>query len=117
MSEDKADTCVIVAGGNDLPDKTPVLNIANDLIEAGIVCKNYGATDIIISSVLPRSNAKCHPQREQLNHLLRDLCVIHNFTYMDNWNMCQNHLSYDGVHLNKLGDNQLLFNLLWYLNV
>ena len=116
MAEDKPDTCVIIAGGNDLLDRTPINEIANDLIEAGIKCKTHGASDIIISSVLPRSNPKCHARREELNKLLLDLCVIHNFIYMDNWNMSLKHLRHDGVHLNKSGDDQLLFNLLWYIN-
>ena len=116
MKEDRPDTCVIVAGGNDLPDETPILQIANELIEAGITCKNHGATNVIISSVLPRSNSRCQSRREELNRLLVDLCVVHNFVYMDNWNMSVQHLRSDGVHLNKFGDDVLLFNLLWYLN-
>ena len=116
MKEDKPDTCVILAGGNDLLDRTPVLEIANELVEAGITCKNLGATNVILSSVLPRSNPKCHAKRDELNRLLSDLCDVHSFVFMDNWNMSFQHLKHDGVHLNKSGDNQLLFNLLWYLN-
>ena len=121
LGEDKPDTCVIVAGGNDLPDKTPVLNIANDIVEAAIKCKNHGANNVIISSVLPRADPKTgfpkfQTKRDELNQLLFDLCAIHKFVYMDNWNMSCQHLSHDGVHLNSFGDDQLLFNLLWYLN-
>lgn len=116
MGEDKPDTCVIIAGGNDLQDRTPVLQIANDIIDAALTCKNHGATNIIISSVLPREDPTCHSKRDELNQLLFDLCVIHNFVYMDNWNMSSRHICRDGVHLNSSGDSQLLFNLLWYLN-
>ena len=116
MGEDKPDTCVIIAGGNDLSDRTSVLDIANELIEAGITCKNYGASNVVISSVLPRADPSTHVKRDELNYLLYNLCSIHNFIYMDNWNMSLQHLKHDGVHLNKSGDNQLLSNLLWYLN-
>ena len=114
MREDKPDVCVIVGGGNDLPENTPVLQVANELMEAGITCKRHGASKIVISSVLPRSMHES--KRAELNRLLYDLCVIHNFVFMDNWNMSLKHISPDGVHLNKSGDQQLLFNLLWYLN-
>ena len=114
MNEDKPDTCVIIAGGNDLQDKTPVLQIANEIMDAAVTCKRHGARNIIVSSVLPRST--CEPKRVELNRVLSDLCVIHNFIFMDNWNMSLQHVSYDGVHLNNRGDKQLLFNLLWYLN-
>ena len=114
MDEDKADTCVIIAGGNDLSDKTPILKIANELMEAALTCKRHGAQNIVISSVLPRST--CEQKRVELNKILMDLCDIHNFVFMDNWNMSLQHVSYDGVHLNRRGDKQLLFNLLWYLN-
>ena len=116
MKEDKPDTCVIVAGGNDLPGHKPVREIANDLVDAAITCKNHGASKVIIGSVLPREDFYCQLRRKELNDLLKDLCYIGNFTYMDNWNMSLQHVSYDGVHLNSRGDKQLLFNLLWYLN-
>ena len=81
-----------------------------------ITCKNYGASRVIISSVLPRTNSRCQSRREELNKLIIDLCAIHGFVFMDNWNMTSQHLRNDGVHLNDCGDSQLSFNLLWYLN-
>ena len=116
MKEDKPDTCVIVAGGNDLPGRAPVLEIANNLMEAGILCKNHGASKVIISSVLPRQDSYCQARREQLNKVLIDLCHLHNFVYMDNWNISSCNLQSDGVHLNVSGSDQLEFNFLWYLN-
>jgi hypothetical protein len=116
MAEDHPDTCVVIAGGNDLPGETPPSKIANELIEAGITCKNHGASKVIIASVLPRTDFHCQIKRVQVNKLLKDLCAIHNFIFMNNGNMSLSHVSYDGVHLNNSGSEQLLSNLLWYLN-
>ena len=117
MAEDKPDTCVIVAGGNDLPGHMPVHDIANHLIDAAITCRNYGASKVIIASVLPREKYHCQVRRKELNNLLVDMCHLGNFTYMDNWNISPAyHLDHDGVHLNRRGSDQLKFNLLWYLN-
>ena len=117
MEEDRSDICVVLAGGNDLPTKTSVLEIANSIIEAGITCKRYGASQVMISSVLPRGDFFCQLKRHDLNTLLKDLCNIHNFTFINNCNMCVSDLCYDGVHLTKAGSDKLQSNFLWYLNV
>ena len=117
MEEDRPDICVVLAGGNDLPTTTTVLDIANSVIEAGITCKKYGATQVMISSVLPRSDFFCQLKRHDLNALLKGLCDIHNFIFIDNCNMSISDLCYDGVHLTKAGSDKLQSNFLWYLNV
>ena len=116
MAEDKPDICVVLAGGNDLPGKTTVLDIANSIIEAGITCKNHGASQVMISSVLPRSDFFCQLKRHDLNTLLKELCIIHNFIFVNNYNMSINDLCYDGVHLSKAGSDKLQSNFLFYLN-
>ena len=116
MEEDKPDKCVILAGGNDLPGKNTVLEIANSVMEAAITCKNHGAAEVLVCSVLPRSDFYCQLKRHELNRLLRDLCRIQNFIFIDNCNMSLDHISFDGVHLNKAGTDQLQLNLLSYLN-
>ena len=116
MEEDHPDTCVIIAGGNDLPEETSPAKIANELIEAGITCKNRGASKVIIGSVLPRSDFYCQIKRAEVNRILKDLCAIHEFVFMNNGNMSLSYVSHDGVHLNSRGSELLLFNLLWYLN-
>ena len=118
MKEDKPDVCIVLAGTNDLPGKAPILDIANDIMEAGITCRNLGATKVIISSVLPRKDRENYNRKGQaLNKLLKDLCHLHNFIFMDNDNIfLTHHISFDGLHLNKDGSDQLRSNLLWYLN-
>ena len=116
MSEEKPNLCVIIAGGNDLSGKSTPLQIANELIEAGIACKNNGASRVFVGSVLPRADPRLQGKRSELNNILASLCMVHNFEFMDNSNMNLCHLSFDGVHLSNYGSEQLLFNVLWYLN-
>ena len=71
---------------------------------------------MIIGSVLPRSDFYCQIKRAEVNSILKDLCAIHEFIFMNNGNMSLSYVSHDGVHLNSRGSELLLFNLLWYLN-
>ena len=118
MAEDKPDVCVVLAGTNDLPGKKPILNIANDIMEAGVTCRELGASTVIVSSVIPRADREdCQRKGQALNKLIKDLCHQHNFIFMENDNIStSHHLSYDGLHLNKAGSDLLGYNFLWYLN-
>ena len=113
------DSVVIIAGGNDLDGgKTTPSEIANLVIEAGIVAKLKGASKVFISSVLPRSSFWFQVGRHELNHLLKCQCAANNFIFIDHPNInLREHLNeYDGVHLNKEGSNLLQSNLLDFLN-
>ena len=121
LNEERPGTCVIQGGGNDLPTSrnspTPVLDIAKDLIDTAMACKDYGVKNILVSSVMPRNIPYMQFRRRQLNNLLRDLCTENNFTFIDNDNIVlSEHISGDGVHLNRDGTNMLSENFLDYLN-
>ena len=118
MAEDKPDVCVVLAGTNDLPSKKPILNIANDIMEAGVTCRELGASTVIISSVIPRSDrVDCQRKGQALNKLIKDLCYQHNFMFMEHDNISTtDHLSFDGLHLNKAGSDLLGYNFVCYLN-
>ena len=63
LEEEQPDTVIIHAGGNDLPTRknnpTPVLEIANHIIEAGQICASYDVDNIYISSVINRKTRTC----------------------------------------------------------
>ena len=101
LPEEKPDVVLIQAGGNDLPTKSTVLEIANDIIEAGIVCKQMGASKVLISSVLPRRDFHLQLKRHDLNNVLKSLCEVNNFTFIPNSKMVlSQHISNDAlVHL------------------
>lgn len=117
MDEDKSDNVVVLAGGNDLSGKATIPKIANDIIEAGLASKLKGASKVYIGSVLPRSDFHHQIKRHELNNLLKNLCVVNNFIYLNNDNInLREHLHYDGVHLNSTGSALLQKNLLSHLN-
>ena len=126
LDEEKngVDSVIIVAGGNDITVGKPNLNsrsvsqIANDIIEAGLLCRNeHGVKHIYISSVLPRCFAYYQMQRKVLNNILKDHCELNGFTFIANDNIIlKYHIGHDGVHLNKSGASLLCRNLHYYLN-
>ena len=118
MPEDKPDDVIIQVGGNDLPTKATVQEIANHIMEAGIVCRQLGAKRIMVSGVLPRSDFHLQLKRQELNKLLQSLCGLHNFIYIPNKTLVlSKHICHDGVHLNDSGSKLLQDTFLEYLNL
>ena len=117
MPEDKPDDVIIQVGGNDLPSKSTVLEIANNIVEAGIVCRTLGAKRVMVSSVLPRSDFHLQLKRQELNKVLESLCELNNFIYIPNKTLVlSKHICHDGVHLNDSGSKLLQDTFLEYLN-
>ena len=118
MPEDKPDDVVIQAGGNDLPTKATVLEIANNIVEAGIVCRSLGAKRVMVCSVLPRSDFYLQLKRQELNKVLESLCELNNFIYIPNKTLpLSQHICHDGVHLNDSGSKLLQDTFSEYLNL
>ena len=85
LQEELPDAAILLIGGNDLSDNrnnpTPVVNIANQIIDSAMLCKNYGVKDVCVSSVLMRKERKTNfehteRRRKELNEILRSLCEI-----------------------------------------
>ena len=117
MPEQTPDDVLIQAGGNDLVTKQSASDIANSVIEAGIVCKNLGASRVFVSSVLPRSDFHLQLKRHDVNQLLECLCEIHNFVFIPNSFMkLSKHINKDGVHLTETGTILLQNTFTKFLN-
>ena len=111
LQEELPDAAIIQIGGNDLSsyrgeNPTPVVEIANHIIDSAFLCKKYSVKDICISSILPRKESylkSTEDRRNQLNDTLKSLCDIHNFTFIDNdvgnERIVYPRHMYDGVHL------------------
>ena len=120
LYHEKPDTIYIQCGGNDLQDAydpSLVSKLAADIIEAGVVCKNnkYVKT-VFIGGVTIRRQTYTRDRCRELNNLLREACKTHNFVFVDNSNIIEDHLDSDGVHLNEKGDIMLANNILGYFN-
>ena len=65
----------------------------------------------MISSVLPRKGFHFQLYRKELNDILRELCKMFNFIFIENDNIWPEfHLVEDGVHLNDKGSKLLCKN-------
>ena len=92
LQEDRPDAVIIQIGGNDLSAfrgeiLTPVIEIANNIIDSALLCKTYNVKDVCVSSVLPRKESymkNTEDRRRELNMILKSLCDIHNFIFIDN---------------------------------
>ena len=119
LKEERPDSVIILAGGNDLPTSkkkpTSVVDITNHIIGIGVICARYNVSKVIISSVLPREEAYMQLRRKEVNDLWRNWCEINNFTFIENKNiiLCK-HILRDGVHLNNVGSDLLANNLGMY---
>ena len=111
------DTVVVAAGGNDISPRKSIAELANEIIDVGIMSKSHGVSKVAISSVLPRGNFHYQLQRKQLNDLLRNLCLANNFYFLENNNIIlSEHVAKDEVHLNFDGTKVLANNILDFLN-
>ena len=122
LKSERPDRTILLCGGNNLPtgraNPVPVEEIANDIIDAGLLCRKYNVGEIYISSILPRKQFYMQKRREKLNQVLSKLCEQHNFFFIDNNNITLNEhiLRSDGVHLNKDGSDLLSKNFVDHLN-
>ncbi len=116
LKRDQYDSTVIVVGGNDLSNEHMVDTIAEDIIEAGLVCKEHSVKNIFICSVLPRRYTRYQVRRQTLNNILRELCKIFGFTFIENKDITLEHIDRDDVHLTKNGSSLLCKNIVQHLN-
>ena len=117
MTKEKPSIVLIQAGGNDLPtkqkDRTSLVTVANSVIEAGLKCRKLGALHVLIGGVTIRRTNFLKKRCDELNNILKSLCLINNFTFINNSDIKDEHLYTDGVHLNDDGYKLLADN---YLN-
>ena len=116
LEKDRPDTVILQMGGNDLHrgDKrntATITDIANDIIETALICRNHGVRDIFIGGVTVRRQRWTWEVCESLNKALEGQCLLHDFTFFSNGNIRPSDL-YDGVHLNEDGVSKMANNML-----
>ena len=126
LIKEKPDECIVQAGGNDLPNRLNNNNnnkfdavsiIANHIMDIGQACRQYGARKIDVVEVMPRQQTHYQVKRREINKLLKDLCKINNFGFIEIDDLVvKDHIWTDGVHLNKAGSNIFSETLLNVIN-
>ena len=96
---------ILQCGTNDLRSQKSADDIANDIINLATDMKN-DEDDIYVSSITPRSD-KLHGKALDVNEKLKQLCIAKSMDYIDNCNILETHLSFDGLHLSFKGSVEL----------
>ena len=110
------DAVIIHVGTNDILTNANPEEIARNIIQIGLNCKNYGVNDAVISYVLVKKSPNLNALIRRVNDLLRDLCSINGFAYICNDAITTEHLWKDGIHLQDLGANILSSNFIKFVN-
>ena len=91
--------------------------LAHNIINIGLICKNYGASKVFISStLLVKKNSKLNPILWRVNNHLHELCEISGFLFIKNDMITTDHLWRDGIHLQDIDSNNLTRNFYQILN-
>lgn len=117
LTDDTPDSIIIQGGCNDIsnPDRTPRA-IANDIIEIGNLCQQYGVNDVLVSSIICRKSPRLQEKVCATNIILQEECRKHGYIFINNSNIPTDCLCYDGLHLNQSGKDLLISNYASYLN-
>lgn len=77
----------------------------------------YAINDITISSIIHRSpaNKREHDKIVSANTLIRQICFLHSWKFINNDNINQRLLAYDGVHLGGFGITVFARNFIRHL--
>lgn len=98
---EKPDHIVLHVGTNNLPLHS-TKKIAEDIIKLGKRLKEE-KIDVTVSSILFR-NDKFNEKANEVNQLLKKLCIENNLYFIDHSNKIKNsHINQSKVHLNKRG--------------
>ena len=109
---------IIVAGTNDISHEARAGNADADTIAEKIISIGREAIrdfecveNVAISSIIIRGSAQYSDIVFDVNIRLRLKCIQEDFTYIDNECITKEDL-YDGLHLNRFGNEKLLHKLL-----
>ena len=118
LERHKPNTLIIVAGANDISYDTKTGTADADVIAERIInigkeaVRDFKCVErIAISSIIIRGAAQYADIVFDVNLRLRLKCIQEDFTYIDNECITKQDL-YDGLHLNKFGNDKLLHKLL-----
>jgi len=85
------------------------------IIKIGEKCKNHGAQNHMISSILTKKDDTLNRKIEEVNYKVEKLCQVYNFTFISNNHITTRYLYKGGIHLNDFGTNMLGGNFVNYI--
>ena len=119
LLREKPDIVLINIGSNDINFKNLTIDLcdlAQQIIDLGFLCKQYGVKEVIISSIIPKKSVRLTCLIRELNEKLKNLCEKNQMFFLSNDNIDSSQICNDGIHLTDTGVNMLADNLVDYLN-
>ena len=110
LVDNKPDVVLLHVSTNDILSNANNIELANNIINMALNCKNHGVSKVFISSMLVKKNPKLHPVIRSVNNQLHELCEINGFLFLNNGMITTDHLWRDGIHLQDIGTNILSRN-------
>ena len=107
LVDDRPDAALLHVGTNDILSNANDTELANNIINVGLNCKNHGVSNVFISSILVKKNPKLNPVVQRINYQLRELSEINGFLFINNDVMTTEDLWRDDIHLKDIGTNIL----------
>ena len=115
---EKPDTVVIHVGSNNIThrifDDFNAEKLADEIIDIGKMCRQYGVKDVIFSSIFVKNSIKLAKMISQVNGAVTKKCEENGFHYVSNGNILRKHLGKDGVYLTDKGTNIFAENIVDY---
>ena len=89
--------------------------MADEIIDIGKMCRQYGVKDVMFSSIIVKKNIKLGNTISQVNGVLNKKCEENGLNVVSNGNILQKHLCKDGVHLTDEETNICAGNIVDYI--
>ena len=117
INDDTPDVVILHIGCNDISDKNKsASDIAQGIINIGIYCKERNVNDVLISSLICRTQPNLQSKVSEVNKILLNTCKFYGLGYIDNSNIKVDLLVQDGLHLNEKGKIYLANNYINHMN-
>ena len=122
LVEQSPDAVIVHVGSNNISrmnrNSTTQRNIdiAKEIIETGLTCREKGVKEVFISSLLCRSGNEEMNKVNEINNILKQRCLSENFIFISNEDIRREHLWKDGIHLLDVGTDILSQNFINALN-
>ena len=119
LLKEKPDTVVIHVGSNNIThrifDDFNAEKLADEIIDIGKTCRQYGVKDVIFSSIFVKNSIKLGKMISQVNGAVTKKVEENGFYLVSNGNNLRKHLCKDGVHLPDEGTNIFAGNIVDYI--
>ena len=120
LNEQNPDVIVIHVGGNDINHRNKESinekELAKNIINVAMICRNSGVPDILISEILPKKSIALTAIIRRVNDEIKELCKEYNFNFISNERITRDFLCHDGVHLTDDGTRILAGNMVNFIN-